>query len=552
MKKIQIGLLVDNFEVPRWVYQMTEQIIKSDYADVSLIIVNEKFSTRRSLFQKLTHSPQTILYALYVRIDNFLFSSKKDAYEKINLLTLVNSVKAITVSPKTKGFSHRFEDTDLNKIRQENLDIILRIGFKILRGDILNACKYGIWSFHHGDNKFNRGGPPGVWEVLQGWDRTGVILQVLTEELDGGLVIEKIFSKTDHLSSYRNNNNSYWKSIPLILRNLKKMHMLGGDEFMKQVKSRNLNPFFYFNQLYITPTNFKLVGLLFKKTLRKIHERIYHLFYVDQWLLMYKISNHCKLSLSFFRFKRLTPPKDRFWSDPFIIFKDDVYHIFFEELIYKTNKGHISYLTIYPDGRHSESNMVLEKDYHLSYPFVTAYKDQYYMIPETYGNKRIELYKCTQFPDKWELVQILMDNILAVDSTVFYHNGKYWLFCNVQEIEGVSTLDELFIFYADELETKDWHPHARNPVISDVKKSRSAGKIFQFEGSFYRPSQDGSKHYGRGLHIGKIITLSETEYVEESIQYIYARWSPRLRSIHTINHEHKMTIVDAQMKRFKF
>ena len=62
---------------------------------------------------------------------------------------------------------------------------------KDLKGEILNICRLGIISFHHGDNNFNRGGPPGFWEVFNREPSTGFIIQRLTEEIDGGDVIFK-------------------------------------------------------------------------------------------------------------------------------------------------------------------------------------------------------------------------------------------------------------------------------------------------------------------------------------------------------------------------
>ncbi len=45
-----------------------------------------------------------------------------------------------------------------------NCDVLIRCGKGILRGDILYAARHGILSFHHADNRINRGGPPGFWE----------------------------------------------------------------------------------------------------------------------------------------------------------------------------------------------------------------------------------------------------------------------------------------------------------------------------------------------------------------------------------------------------
>ena len=69
--------------------------------------------------------------------------------------------------------------------------MIIRGGKGILTGKILNLCRLGILSIHHGNNEINRGGPPGFWEVFNKEPSSGFIVQRLTEELDGGDVYVK-------------------------------------------------------------------------------------------------------------------------------------------------------------------------------------------------------------------------------------------------------------------------------------------------------------------------------------------------------------------------
>lgn len=552
MAKLRVGLLIDQNNVPLWVCKMIQLIIESDHSEISLIIKNKSRPVHRSFHKRLYRSFRYLLFALYVRIDRKFFKLYPNAFENCDLSNLIGSVETIEVLPQSTALSDRFAADDLQIIQSHNLDVIIRIGFKILRGDILKAAKYGIWSFHHGDNRINRGGPAGVWEVLGNWSETGVILQILTEELDGGIVIESSFSKTDDISIARNNNNSYWKSLSMIPRNLKKLQNLGGEKFMSEIHSANKELYFYYNKLFVTPANSELALLILKKLFVKLSDKFRSFFFVNQWILMYHFSKSNKISTSFFRFKRIYPPKDRFWADPFIIFKDDLYYIFIEELIFKTNKGHIAVFTLDKKGNITKPERVLEKEFHLSYPFIFEENNEYYMIPETEANKTIELYKCVEFPNKWELVNTLMENVSAVDSTIYFHDNKYWLFCNIKENEGASNLDELFIFYADHFNTKDWIPHEQNPVVSNVKKARPAGNLFTYNGELYRPGQDCSKHYGRGMHLGKIRKLTEKEYVEESIQFIYPVWDKHLKGMHTLNYNNNLTITDGQIRRLKF
>ena len=52
-------------------------------------------------------------------------------------------------------FSQYFNKKDIENINQYKLDIIMRFGFGIIRGDIINVPQFGIWSFHHDDEIFS-------------------------------------------------------------------------------------------------------------------------------------------------------------------------------------------------------------------------------------------------------------------------------------------------------------------------------------------------------------------------------------------------------------
>jgi len=145
----------------------------------------------------------------------------------------------------------------------------------------------------------------------------------------------------------------------------------------------------------------------------------------------------------------------------------------------------------------------------------------------------------------------LMKDVYAVDSTILKHDGKYWLFCNIKENEGASSLDELFLFYSDSLLSDDWKSHPCNPIVSDVSRSRPAGNIFESNGKIYRPSQNSTKGYGHGMKINEITQLTTTAYHESTVQSIYPNWNKDLISTHTLNHKGKITVIDAMISRRK-
>ena len=165
------------------------------------------------------------------------------------------------VEPIGKKFIHRCPPEAIGQIRAKDLDVFLRFGFNILSGDILTVARYGVWSYHHGDNDFHRGGPPHFWELTEKSPLSGVILQVLTEELDGGLVLCKSLFNTEQTTSVSvNRYTPYWGSTDLVIRKLNELHQHGWD-YVKQ-KAVPAEPYKGKKKIYRTPTNVEMARWL--------------------------------------------------------------------------------------------------------------------------------------------------------------------------------------------------------------------------------------------------------------------------------------------------
>ena len=132
----------------------------------------------------------TVILKIQEYIESKLFP-RSVTVDKISLINRLKSIELINLKPSRKGFFDIFNKNDSKLVESYKLDVILRHEFNIIKGEILKSAKYGIWSFHHGDNSINRGGPPGLWEIILGQPSIGVTLQQLTSELDGGLIIDK-------------------------------------------------------------------------------------------------------------------------------------------------------------------------------------------------------------------------------------------------------------------------------------------------------------------------------------------------------------------------
>ena len=549
MPKLKIGLLMDSFDVPYWIYKMIEKIQDSTHSQISLIIMNKTETTKNNPILKVKNNRDYFLYKIYTRLENKTYHPDIDGFQIKNTAELLGNIEKISVMPELTKYSDWINDDDVNTIHKYDLDVIIRLGFRILKGGILNSAKCGIWSFHHADNNVNRGGPAGFWEVFQQEPTTGSILQILNEDLDGGQIIAKSYSTTDSTFVKRNQNNYYMKSLSFLPRKLKELHEVGKDEFLKRVQAENNDLIFYDRPLYGKPKNGQFLKLGLINFRKLVNRKIRNWFYFDQWFLLFDIKDG--ISKSLWRYKKILPPKDRFWADPHVIAKDDKYFIFIEEYIYKKGKGCIALIEIDKQGNYQYKGKILEKSYHLSYPFVFEFNKNFYMIPESSSNKKIEIFKCIEFPNKWEFHGNLMSDIDAVDSTILFHNNKWWLFTGIKENDGASNSDELFLFYSQDPTNDQWIPHPQNPIISDVRRARSAGKIFSYQNKLYRPSQNGSYHYGYGININRIKKITEFEYEEEVENEILPKWDKQITRIHTFTYVDGLSVMDGKIRRTK-
>jgi hypothetical protein len=245
------------------------------------------------------------------------------------------------------------------------------------------------------------------------------------------------------------------------------------------------------------------------------------------------------------RFDVLEPPPGRFWADPHVTGVDGESHVFFEDASIDSGKGHIASVSRRADGTFTTAVPVLQRPYHLSYPFVFEWQDDLYMVPETAENRSIELYRCVRMPHEWEFVHTLVANVRAYDATLLEHAGRWWLFANIAEREGSSSWDELCIFHADSPISRDWRPHRANPVVSDVRRARPAGRFFLENDRLIRPSQDSSGRYGRALVFSEVKELTERSYREVEVRRIEPGWNRCIRAVHSYSRQGPIAFMDA-------
>ena len=320
------------------------------------------------------------------------------------------------------------------------------------------------------------------------------------------------------------------------------LQLMGYKRFYPEIQSIDMTIKNSISENNHYPSN-RLMFEALVKVLLTVIKRIYQkIFWLEQWFLLLNIDNGSLKSLD--KFEQVIPPLDRYWADPHIILKDDIYYVFIEEYFYHKKKGCISVIEVVGSGNHKKSIPVLEKTYHLSYPLTFEYDKKYYMVPESSENQTIDLYECVDFPYEWRFVMHLMQNVIAVDTTLFYYSNLWWLFTAMPEKSESLPKVKLYLFYSEILLTDNWKAHPKNPIISEIASARPAGKVFTNNGKIYRPSQNASRTYGNSMDINEIILLSENEYMEQRTTSIQPTWDKSIKGTHTFSQEGQLTVLD--------
>jgi hypothetical protein len=531
--------MLDGTKVARWKCEVIQAIRGTCSAEIALVVINAGNETRANMRSKMRHAA----FHGYRLMDQFLFPVSDDPFEFVDISPEIAAAKVMHVVPQMNQLFDRLGPADIALIQAENVDVLIHFGSRVLRGPILEIPKYGVWSFHHGDNQTHRGAPTCFWEVAEDHPTTCASVQILSEELGQGKPLAHVWCSTNRLSLGRTRSELYWNCIQMLPRLIERLHEEGFEALQENGKKSKVQ--FYDRRLYRYPTNAQGVIATLRIFCRIGAKAARKAILMEQWRLMYTIEENLG-NTAVYRYQHLVPPKDRFWADPFIVKRNGHFHIFVEEYVYSTKRGHISVITLDERGNLvDDAKTVLRENYHLSYPFLFELDGRLFMVPESSECKAIWLYECTKFPLEWKRKKCLMEGVIAVDPTIFFHNGRWWMFMNVADNPNVTKYTHLHLFHSTDPTSNEWQPHPKNPVVSDARRSRPAGKPFTRGNHLYRPSQDCAGAYGRGISINRVVALDENNYEEVEDGGIRPNLSRNQIGVHTLNRCEHLTILDA-------
>jgi len=557
LKKTRLGILMDRLECSQNLFDLITNLAKDPNIDLFLLLNNPTLSENR--IKRVTNRVRDIGILPFISAAFFIFigslerkiirleatspdGSQQFLGKRLDAEIFAETILLTPILSKTKiskkNILVSYDDTDIKKIHDLDLDLIMRgNGGGIFQGKILSASSKGIISFHHGDNRWNRGVPAGFWEVYFKKPATGFIIQILNERLDDGDVIFRGEVPTRMLYTL-NLANIQQKGSPFmewIIKNYAATGILPAPLPSTPYSNTLLKaPKFSETLTYVTQTVLNIMSFVIKSKVLRRDVRWSVAFIRSNW----KNSNLSKATV-------IQNPKGRFLADPFVATCDNQTVMFVEDLHFSTGRGAISAIRLLPDGSYEILPDIIKEDFHLSFPYLFEYEGSIYIVPESSQAKAIRLYKCVQFPDRWEYQHDLMQGVDAVDTMVFEHLGRWWLLTNMAPDGSSCQRIPLCVFSAASPLSKEWQPHPKNPVCFSLEYGRNGGLLRDMDGTIFRVRQkQGYLKYGAMFSIAKITMLDTEDFEEATYCDVEPKFFSGLAGTHHMYCNGEITVFD--------
>lgn len=516
-KKLKAAVILDNNKIKKWQTDAIQGC--ADVMDITLVLNCQNTQIKRSYAK---HFLYYVINATCLKSPITLSSDYKNDGE----------VETIDFSSINNKGWQSFPDDLIKLINEKKLDLIIKFGMNLLVIPDNLETRYGIISYHHGDPTKYRGRPAGFYETLKLENRVGMIVQRLSNKLDGGDIYAKAFSKIWHHSYKKTAANFYRNSVPV----LRKAVLNAQNGIVEANSAEGFN--------YRLPSNLQSLSFFYALGIRKIQRLIYGAFYEKKWNIVVchdERRSPLRVVSNKLRTQGMVIPKidDKyvFYADPF--FSADGSKIYAEALDSKTGLGEIVTL----DASTGLLKKLLLKGNHFSYPQALLFENTEYLLPEIASFSAPCFLKLNgDNPPEYQPI-LGLESSRLVDATYFEHNGAHYIFA----CYSASSMDNLQLFVSTNRQGP-YSPHPMSPIVIDPTCARMAGAIVNTDGKLFRLGQNNSYSYGDKVWLCQITQLSPESYAETPVSEI--AFEDNVNGPHTINFHQHSFVADFYKSQF--
>lgn len=503
---LKVAVLMDAGGLGKWQEDSLANI--SDLVEVVLVLNCSNTVTRKRVFA----------HAGYYALNILAIRSALTRAQPVGFGT----VEVLTFDSLYSGAWQTIPDEIVDAMRAKGVRTIIKFGMSLLRMDNLDGVD--VLSFHHGDPRFYRGRPAGFYEIQNNATCVGMIVQKLSNVLDGGEVLALGHSKL-YPYSYRQTIQGLYQVSPALFRRAL-MNYRNGVKVAIKPKGKN----------YRLPGNWTVAKFCARMLSRKFSRVLYGALFEKKWNIVVRddldVFSRATTTVSGGRQPGI-PEKYSFLADPF--FSADGSVVRAEAMVASSGLGEI----VEFDESSLEFSRKLLSGPHFSYPYTVPDAGQEFILPEVAGHEAP--YLLTPSGEAKIPLQGL-EEARIVDPSLVRHGDYYYLFGGHPQ----SAAGMLNVYVADALDGP-YLPHPMNPVVMDPSRARMGGRLIQRDGALYRFGQDNSGSYGNGIKVMQITTLSPDAYEEREVGEL--RFSDA-KGPHTVDARKGKVVLDFYVEKF--
>ena len=195
--KLRVGVLLDTLTVPAWAYETLAAIVDSDFAGLTLAVVDD----RPGPFPHLLRSPLSLLTTLYLKVDRQLFRyHQPDALATLDALPLLRDAATMTLRYNQAPAKQSHASLTAGTLPQHDLDVLIALAPVPLTIELRAAAKYGIWSCYSHASSCAESVCQGVWEVVHAVSVTDCYLRRFDAAGEAGLLMSRCYVASDRWS----------------------------------------------------------------------------------------------------------------------------------------------------------------------------------------------------------------------------------------------------------------------------------------------------------------------------------------------------------------
>ena len=254
---LKMGLIVNPRSGSRYVHEFMKWLREQDHLQLSHIVFEQGTGKNSGETTPLGPAPgpgrliqtlQKTFLSLLTAVEGFLLRDYPEHKDHLRTYDIEKqSPHTLYVTPRftDQGPVYQYSEEDVRRIKDLDLDLLIKFSPGILHGDIANAAGLGSIALHYQDERTNRNGPPGFWEVYSRQATTGFTIQRITKDPRSGEILMRGHSWTQWF--YLNQAFLFRKANYHLIEVVRRIGDSGTLRAQKEPQP-------YYNRLYTCPS----------------------------------------------------------------------------------------------------------------------------------------------------------------------------------------------------------------------------------------------------------------------------------------------------------